>query len=350
VAEVGNLRIGVVSWFKERDGIACAISSTINEMGHSAVNFAFDSPLPRQLDAVIAYGPLGSFLPIAKQIACRSRRDRPLLAWWLTEQFPSPRLPEWLLYPIATLRSYAERSAFYEAAPGQWRIRSRLSWIAGKGPRFRYYGDLFWLRRAGLLSILAVPSPWIAAFLRRRGFDPVVTYFGSHPEWGRPLDLDRDVPVLWLGKPGTRRRATLLRRIRGELERRNIPVFVVDGIEHPFVHGEERTILLNRTRIALNLLRREWDDNSLRFYLAAANGALIVTEPTLPHCPFEPGVHLVESPVEKMAETIRYYLSHEQERARIAESARELVSKELTMNRALSPILERIRSLKQKTP
>jgi hypothetical protein len=63
---------------------------------------------------------------------------------------------------------------------------------------------------------------------------------------------------------------------------------------------EERRILLNRTKIALNISRQPWEDSSLRYFVVAPNRAMIVTEPTLPHTPFTPGVHLVEAPIEQI--------------------------------------------------
>jgi hypothetical protein len=120
----------------------------------------------------------------------------------------------------------------------------------------------------------------------------------------------------------------------------------VDGVEHPYVFGEERTILLNRTKIALNLLREEWDDNSMRYCLAAPNRALIVTEPTLKHTPLRPGVHLVEAPIDRMVDTICYYLEREEERQRIVDQAYQLVTTELTMRQGLAQILERIALLR----
>ena len=116
---------------------------------------------------------------------------------------------------------------------------------------------------------------------------------------------------------------------------------VVDGIEHPYVFGEERTKLLNRTQVVLNLLRTKWDENAMRYYLAGLNRALIVTEPTLPHHPyFIPGVHLVEAPIGSMVDTICYYLSHEKERQQITESAFQLVTDRLTVENMLQQVLQ----------
>jgi hypothetical protein len=220
------------------------------------------------------------------------------------------------------------------------------AWPLGKaflrrGLRYRYYGDLFWLRQKGLLTVLAVWSRWTAQRLSERAFDPLVLTGGRDPSLGRNLGLERDIPVLWIGKMGSDRRSRLLRRLRQELKQRNVEMLVVDGVEHPAVFEEKRTRLLNRTKIMVNLLRQEWDDNSLRYALAAHNGALVVSEPTLPHSAFRPGEHLVEAPVQRMADTILYYLEHEAERQAIVERAERLIEAHSQPGRGMAPLIEK---------
>jgi hypothetical protein len=168
-------------------------------------------------------------------------------------------------------------------------------------------------------------SRWTAGYLNDRGYtcSPLPPLY--NPAWGADLGLERDIPVLWLGKIGTRRRARLLKHVRGDLQARGIEMMVIDGVENPYIFGEARTRLLNRTRIMLNLLREKWDNNSLRFILAVHNGALAVGEPVLPHTSFEPGEHMVVAPVAELAETIAYYLENEPARARIAGQALEML-------------------------
>ena len=158
-------------------------------------------------------------------------------------------------------------------------------------------------------------------------------------DWGADLKLERDVPVLWIGKIATARRKRLLKRLRADLQEHGVEILMIDGVENPYVFGEERTVLLNRTKIVVNLLRERWDDNSMRYRLAAQNRALIVTEPTLPHTPFLPGLHLVETPIEQMAETICHYLSHEEERQRIVGRAYQLITKN-SIEEVIAQILE----------
>lgn len=341
-----GFRVGVVYWTKG-DGIAADISGTVEDLGHEAINFLYDARLPAGLDVILCYGPMASLASLANQLLACPPFRRPAFALWVSESLPNPALPEWARRVGGMVRSRAERLAYRENGQGEWVLDPRLVWMTTKAFRFRYYGDLFWLRRQGILNVLVIPSQWIASFLRARGFDPIVAYYGSPPGWGADLGLERDIPVLWLGKIGTGRRRSLLGRVRDDLRGRGVEILMVDGVENPYVFGKERITLLNRTKITLNISREQWEDSSLRYFIVAPNRAMIVTEPTLPHTPFQHGVHLVEAPIDHMADTICYYLSHEEERQRVADQAHQLVTTELTMKSSVSQILERASVVQQ---
>ncbi|HMQ55400.1 MAG TPA: glycosyltransferase [Anaerolineae bacterium] len=335
-----RLRVGLIYW-DPANGFNRLLAEKLEALGCEVLLFRYRAILPLHLDLVLACGPFGSLVPLARQLLACPAHQRPAFGLWLTEQLPCPDLPEPVQYLGGALRSKFDRLLVRKQPDGEWRIDPRLEWLTDKGHRFRYYGDLYWLKQQGLLSVLIVSSPWIANYLQARGFDPLVVDLGLQFEPGIDLKLERDIPVLWIGKPGSRRRARVLRHIRAELRARGIEMMVIDGIEHPYVHGEERTVLLNRTKIALNILRQKWDDNSMRYYLAAPNRVLIVSEPTLPHTPFQPGVHLVEAPLHRLADTIQHYLSHEAERQQITEQAYQLVMHKLNTNEGVRQILER---------
>ena len=342
-------RIGIIYW-GGCAGLLSMLGNTLVRAGCEVSFLQHDEKLDRTLDVIIAFGPFGSLVPVADQLLAMSPIQRPLFVLWMTEQFPNPNLPKWIHYTGGNARSYAERLANKSQFWG-------LSWSAAfsqlikqKGLRYRYYGDIHWLQQKGLLSLLVVGSQWIADFLRPRGFTPLVGYYNFASDWGDDLALERDIPVLWLGKMGTDRRRNCLQQVRAELKKRGIEVVVIDGNEHPYVFGEERTNLLNRTKITINILRQEWDNHSMRYYLAASNGVLIVTEPTFPHIPFVPGKHLVETPIKQMADTICYYLANEEKRVVIANCARHLATMELMADTAVSQILEQIILLKQNAP
>ena len=334
-----DMTVGVMYW-EDNDGIASLISGILKRRGCEVVNFVHDAVLPADVDVVLAYAPFGSLTPLARQLLSRPTDRRPLLALWLTEPLPNPRLPEWFRRGGGAIRSAADRLAYTRTATGIWQRDPGLGWLTSSAFRYRYYGDLFWLRQQGLLSVLAVTSRIVADFLHDRGFDPILAYLGAHPDWWADLHLKRDIPVLWLGKMATDRRRRILNRVRTELRERGVEILVVDGLENPYIFGHERTVLLNRTVVALNLLRQEHDNNGMRFFLAASNRALILTEPTLPHTPFLPNVHLIEAPVDQMAETICFYLANENARAKIVEEAHRLATDNLTMEKSLDRIFQ----------
>jgi hypothetical protein len=322
-----KLIVGVVQW-SHHDELGIQNFRSILSAGHEAVNLFSDARISCELDAVFLYGPFGSLVPLVNQLLSYPLEKRPIFIWWLTEQLPNPHLPDWVLFWGGRLRSQVERLAYYEASAGEWRLKSHLRWITSKAIRFRYFGDLCWLRQRKVLDLLVTSSPWKAEYLRNKGFNPYVPPNPTYrPEWGKDLRLERDIPVLWLGKIATSRRKRALKRVRKDLEARGVEVLVVDGEENPYIFGEDRTRLLNRTKIMVNLLREKWDNHAARFALAAQNRALIITEPTLPHTSFRHAEHLIQVPIEQMADEVCYYLSHEEERQRIAESAYQFIMK-----------------------
>jgi hypothetical protein len=333
-----GLRVGVVYWGKY-DGVASTLAQSLrDDLGCITTKMGFNEKLPHNLDAVLMYGPFDSMVPLGNQLAAIPASRRPKFIFWMTEQLPNPTLPEWIRYPVGLVRSKMERLFFRQIEPGVWRRpKWTLGWLA-KGHRFRYYGDLYWLHRQGVLSSLAISSHWTADYLRTRGFSPHLMA-GIPADWGADLGLERDIPVLWLGKIGSARRGRLLKRLRAELAACNVEIMVVDGVENPYIFGNDRTKLLNRTKIVLNLLREPWDDNSMRFCLAAPNRAMIITEPTLPHSSFKPGVHMVEAPVDQLAHTICRYLACDEERLPFVERAYHLAVQELPMGKGLARVL-----------
>ncbi len=341
--ENGNpLRVGVAHW-PNNSAIVTGISQALAYLGCEVVNFRHEAPLPPSLDAVFVCGPFGSMTPLANQLVALPDSRRPVLVYIMTEQLPNPDLPEWLRSGGGLLRSHIERAAYRQTTSGEWTVRPWLKRPAGVMQRYRYYGDLIWMQREGILSVLALSSIWTTDFLRERGFDPLL--LPPSILQGEDLKLERDIPVLWLGKAGSTRRMRLLKRIRAELRTRGVELMMVDGVKNPYVFGKERTALLNRTKIVLNILRQKWDDNSMRYILAAPCRALIVTEPTLPHSSFQPGEHLVETPLEQMADTICHYLTHEEERQRITDRAYQLVTEHSPLDK-MKILLERVVALR----
>lgn len=324
--DTSNMHICVICWSPPNHQFSEPFSRGFQQLGCKVTDLAWNARLPDNVDVVVVVGPLGSLVPMAKQIIARPISRRPSLVYCMTEQLPNPDLPEWLRYGVGQIRSRAERLTYRQRDGGEWQSIHWLSRLTTRLHRFGYYGDLYWLKGQEALSVLITSSTWTAEFLRARGFDPMATPITYDPDDGEDLGLERDIDVLWIGKIGSARRARLLKQIQADLAVRGIEILMIDGEENPYVFGDERTVLINRTKIVLNIVRKEWDDNSMRFKFAASNGAMIVTEPLLPHSQFKSGVHLIEADMGKMADTICYYLSHEEERKQIAENAYQLLT------------------------
>ena len=324
--ETDALRTGVVEWTRG-DELIGLVADAVGRLGHDVTMMSPDAPLPRGLDAVLLFGPFGIVAPLLRQLVEQPPDRRPLLVWWLTEQLWNPALPNWIARGAAELRSGIERLLMDSGPQG---AVSRMRGLAGRGLRFRYYGDLLWLRRHGALSVLAVPSAWLTQFLRYRGFEVTSAPLGADPSFAAAASPARDIPVLWLGTLASRRRRNL-QRITDTLARRGIEVTVVDGVRRPAVFGAERARLFSRSTIVLNLLRQPWDSNLLRFFLAAPNRALVVSEPQLPHQAVHSGTHLVEAPLERMADEVCRYLADDAARSRITEQAHRLVTTDMTI-------------------
>lgn len=330
-------RLAVVQWHPQ-DELAKVTSEVWRELGVEVQTLAHDARVPEGPDAVFVIGPYGSLMPLALQLAERPVKERPALLLWQTEQFWNPALPTAAGRTLGIARATWERALYARDGEGRWRIGRARAALTHKGYRFRYFGDLVWLQAQGLLTVLAVPSDVIAAFLNERGVRAMVAYIGTPPSWGEDLQLERDIPVLWFGKPGSARRAKLLERLTDELEGRGVALMRCDGVHAPYIFGAERTRLLNRTRVVVNFMRQPHDSNAMRYFIVAPNRAMIVSEPTLPHTPFVPGEHLVHAPPAQLAETICRYVADERARNEIAERAHTLVSTELTMHKMLARV------------
>ena len=100
--------------------------------------------------------------------------------------------------------------------------------------------------------------------------------------------------------------------------------------------------MLNRTKILLNLARTPGEFPDLRLILGMANKALVISEPIYRPDPFVPGRHFISASIDEMPEKIRYYLTHDEERASISERAHGLITQDVTMERSVSRILDLI--------
>lgn len=341
-------RVAVVEW-SDHDGIAKAIHDELIELGHQPVCFRFDDVIPSGIDVLFSFAPYGRLLPLLCQSASMPRQERPTIVHWSFESPPDPRIPRPLVSMIGGCRSWIDRlNDSHSVLVRALVSKAPLSIINKRMHSFRRVGEYLYAYRRRWLDVLADTSKIFARLYERHGLPAIYVPWGTSRNWYAELNLDRDIDVLWMGKRRTKRRSRLLDRLRSQLSAHGIQMYVADNTENPFIFGEVRTRFLNRAKICLNLLHRPHSHGfSMRFHIVAGNRCLVVSEPFLPHFSrYEEGKHYVSAPVERLAETIQYYLEHEDERLRIAENAHQLVTTELTFGNSIRAIMTAVDSVR----
>jgi hypothetical protein len=334
--------IAVLSW-RSGDGIREMLCNELETLNCSPISFAYGSPIPELADVLLSFGPYGQLLPVWQQAASLPAERRPVIVHWNTEGMPDLRLSMPVMHLLSSQTSRLGR--ILDAIPKRHRLSRWVTQLVqptfvDRMSRFRYTGDYDYAYHRGWLHVLADTS---AIYSRRRasfGLPTLYAPWGATSTWYADLKLKRDIDVLWMGTRGSTRRSRLLDRVRGALQSRGVRMHVADNVENPFIFKAVRTEYLNRAKITLNLTRTWYDDNFSRFALAASNRSLIVSEPVLPHCPdFEAGKHYVSVPTSHLAETILFYIQHENERQRIVEQAYQLVTTKLNFGYTLKRVL-----------
>ncbi len=282
-----------------------------------------DGPLNLGAEEIVWILDNANWYPIIRQqLAARLKSERPFVVIWHAEPLPPPKAAG-LPWPRLHLQE----------------ILQILRRDVGATDVYTNYFRLRSLARKGLPDLLVVSTPGGCEFLAERGIPAHWVPFGYDPSYGHYLGLARDIDVLFIGALNIPRRRRLIRQLRQQ----GIELSAVGSWSDPAYWGENRTQLLNRTKIILNLQRYPGQLSGLRFILAMANRVLVVSEPVYHPAPYVPGKHYVSAPIGEMPQVIRYYLAHDDEREAIASEGHRFVTQELTMARSVSRILELIR-------
>ena len=284
-----------------------------------------DGPLDDLSSAHVVWiwGCANWFPHAMKSLVKRLAAARPATVLWHVEPFPLPR-DSGQRWPRPTARELAKIV-----------LRdSRASDV---------YSSYFTLRRLisrGIPDVLAVTSAERAAFLAERGIDAFVAPFGHRESDGRLLDLERDIDVLMLGTMQVPHRRHVVRSLR----RAGVPVLTAGDYRDRSLWGEARTELVNRVKIMLSVGRFPGTLVGVRFQIAMACGALIVSEPPYDPAPYVPGEHFVQASIDDMPTAIERYLADEPARLRITTAAHRFVTTELTMEHSFSRLLDAVAS------
>lgn len=318
----------------------------------------------RDWDGFLWLGNGDGLQPFADAVAGLGRNRPPTLLWQL-DPLPPPDLPpeaeeiglrvaRWDEGPAsASLRRIVFRLIPFRR---QW-IRLARSWglrrLENLGPVGREFAQpggatvarlsRYWnfIRREterGTLDQVATSLPTRLEFLRRRGIPAMELPLGFHPAMGCGADGkdgelvgSRDCDVVFLGALRHTRRPRILRTLRAEWKRRGIRFLVV----HRHCFGRQRTHLLRRAKIVLNLNTVPWDMPGFRFLTAVGCGAMVVSEPIRDPTPFRPGEHYVEAAIPQLPDVVEHFLRDEAGRKGIVAAARSFLETEHSWDRSM---------------
>jgi hypothetical protein len=108
----------------------------------------------------------------------------------------------------------------------------------------------------------------------------------------------------------------------------------------PKVWGEEMVKTINMTKVVLNIHFTPILNTEHRITESLASGCFVMSQPLFNHDLFEDRKHLVYFDRENVLDLIEYYLTHEEERERIARQGMEEVRAKYTAKQQLERILE----------
>lgn len=261
------------------------------------------------------------FPQIRRQLVARPRADRPFVVIWHSEPLPPPRASG-LPMPRLYLREIAR---IMRRDPGATDVYTNYLSLRG------------WVEQ-GLVDLLLVSTSSRQEFLAEKRIAAYRVPLGYHRSHGCDMGLERDVDVLFLGTLAVPRRGRMVRRLRTA----GVDFITAGDWFDPSFWGEDRTRLLNRTKIFLNIQRYAGEFSGLRMIHGMANKTLVMSEPMYCPDPYVPGLHYVSATIDEMPEAIRYYLADGDKREQIAQAGHHLVTQEVTMERSVLRIMELI--------
>jgi len=294
------------------------IEKTLTDLGR-IVKEVQDGPIRFDAECVVwIQGNANWFPQIRSQLAACPPQARPLVLHWFSEPLPPPRASG-LPRPRLNLKEVAKillRDA-------------RITDLYSNAARLRS------MVRKDLIDLLVVTTPARQQFLAEQGITAHFVPLGyERSNHGRDLGLERTRDVIFLGAIVPRRRKLLSR-----LQRDGVQLDQMGGWFDPAFWGQNRTRLLNQTKIFINIARHPGELPGMRLILGMANKCLVVSEPIYEPGPYVPGKHFIASSVNEMPDAIRYYLDHPEKRQVIADAGHRLVTETLTLERSVKRIL-----------
>jgi hypothetical protein len=203
--------------------------------------------------------------------------------------------------------------------------------VMARYDNFKKYGD------KNIADFIFTTTPAKQQFLSARGFASRFVPIAYHPLFGDDMNLQRDIDVLFLGSLNNVRRKRILKTLKKNLAKDNIKFEIVDKD----CFGKERTELLSRSKISIDLPRVPWDYAIERFLMSMGCGSLVISEISANSSPFIPGTHFVSANAGVFESSIRYYLKNSKERERITKTSYNFVTNELILKNSVLAILKK---------
>jgi hypothetical protein len=309
----------------------------------------------------------GRYFPQFAELARSRGRNRPRIVLWHQQPLPPP-----VLTRRADELGQRMIHAQWDDLLGRWaqglsrllptkgRVRNMLQRLLAFPVRREFerlggadYGNVGWddlctifEEAAWLSETFAAPEPWIdlvacgtptrLAFLRQAGIPTRFVPLGFHPAWGELGTEERDIDVLFVGTCDSPNRRSLVPDVLRQLRDWGFKTLETNV----FPSGRQRTALLQRARVVLNVLRFPWEFPGPRLYASAACGALCVSNEAVQNEPFQPGLHFIRAPRTRMAESISWYLTHEEERRQRAARALQSFTSDFSLLASLDKLLQ----------
>jgi hypothetical protein len=301
------------------DGPAVWIRGAFEKLQVDSGFLAAGDRFPGPDEVLLVWGNAAWHRRRMKALAGTPRRSRPFVVVWHSEPLPLPPSSGFSQQRLH-LRELVKIALRDERATDPWTNLRLLCWLATHG----------------LPDLLVVTSQAAAETAALHGLRACVVPVGYDPVFGEDLGVERDIDVLFLGALEVPRRRQALRALR----RQGLTVDVCGSWHDPRFWGVQRTELLNRTRIMLNIQRTRGQFSGFRLLLGMANGALVLSEPIYRPEPFVDGVHFVSGSLDEIPALAARYLDDERARLRVAEEGHAFVTSSLTLEQSLTSIRE----------
>ena len=346
--------------------VAAMAADTLGRIGATVQQISDGDAAAWDQDVLLLIGS-GRFFPQFAAQAKQRGTHRPRIVLWHQQPLPPP-----VLTRRADELGQRLVNAQWEDLLGRWagglgrllpakgQVRNMLQRLLAFPVRREFerlggadYGNVGWddlcmifEEAAWLSETFSVPRPWIdlvacgtptrLAFLRQAGIPTRFVPLGFHPAWGDLGTEERDIDVLFVGTCGSPNRSSLVPDVLRQLRDWGFRTCEINV----FPSGRQRTVLLQRARVVLNVLRFPWEFPGPRLYASAACGALCVSNEAVQNEPFEPGLHFIRAPRARMAESISWYLTHEEERRQRAVLALQSFTSDFSLLASLEKLLQ----------